>query len=181
MSETRVIVDSWDDTASTIGELLPVIDGADAVTKGWIRQWNEVIEADCPLHYDVDLAKSMGFNDVVAPAGLVFAAAAPAYWEPGMELGRTGPLNQPNLSVMVPKPKTSMGFATDIEVEFLLPVYPGDMFRQEGRLISVTPKRLKVGDGAFFTVETAFVNQRDETVAVQRVTTWCGNPVKEGE
>lgn len=47
--------------------------------------------------------------------------------------------------------------------------------------MSVTRKRLKIGDGAFFTVEIEFINQNDETVAVQRVTTWSGNPVEEGE
>lgn len=98
-----------------------------------------------------------------------------------VEEGRVGPLYPLAMPMLVPTPRHSLGFATDTEVEFLRPLYPGDTLRQVGRLVSVTRKRLKVGDGAFFTVEIEFINQNDETVAIQRVTTWSGNPVKEGE
>ena len=60
MIEIPESVETWEETEKTIGETLPVIYGADAATLGWIRQWNEVIEADCPLYYDEELAQRVG-------------------------------------------------------------------------------------------------------------------------
>ena len=114
-------------------------------------------------------------------SGMAMAVGTASWWEPGVEEGRVGPLYPLAMPMLVPTPRHSLGFATDTEVEFLRPLYPGDTLRQVGRLVSVTRKRLKVGDGAFFTVEIEFINQNDETVAIQRVTTWSGNPVEEGE
>ena len=181
MIEIPESVETWEETEKTIGETLPVIYGADAATLGWIRQWNEVIEADCPLYYDEELAQRLGYKTIPAPAGMAMAVGTASWWEPWVEEGRVGPLYPLAMPMLVPTPRHSLGFATDTEVEFLRPLYPGDTLRQVGRLVSVTRKRLKVGDGAFFTVEIEFINQNDETVAIQRVTTWSGNPVEEGE
>ena len=62
MIEIPESVETWEETEKTIGETLPVIYGADAATLGWIRQWNEVIEADCPLYYDEELAQRLGYK-----------------------------------------------------------------------------------------------------------------------
>ena len=69
MIEIPESVETWEETEKTIGETLPVIYGADAATLGWIRQWNEVIEADCPLYYDEELAQRLGYKTIPAPAG----------------------------------------------------------------------------------------------------------------
>lgn len=97
---------------------------------------------------------------------MAMAVGTASWWEPGVEEGRVGPLYPLAMPMLVPTPRHSLGFATDTEVEFLRPLYPGDTLRQVGRLVSVTRKRLKVGDGAFFTVEIEFINQNDETVAI---------------
>lgn len=68
MIEIPESVETWEETEKTIGETLPVIYGADAATLGWIRQWNEVIEADCPLYYDEELAQRLGYKTIPAPA-----------------------------------------------------------------------------------------------------------------
>lgn len=70
MIEIPESVETWEETEKTIGETLPVIYGADAATLGWIRQWNEVIEADCPLYYDEELAQRLGYKTIPAPAGM---------------------------------------------------------------------------------------------------------------
>lgn len=64
MIEIPESVETWEETEKTIGETLPVIYGADAATLGWIRQWNEVIEADCPLYYDEELAQRLGYKTI---------------------------------------------------------------------------------------------------------------------
>lgn len=73
MIEIPESVETWEETEKTIGETLPVIYGADAATLGWIRQWNEVIEADCPLYYDEELAQRLGYKTIPAPAGMAMA------------------------------------------------------------------------------------------------------------
>lgn len=123
----------------------------------------------------------LGYKTIPAPARHGHGGGYGLMVGAGVEEGRVGPLYPLAMPMLVPTPRHSLGFATDTEVEFLRPLYPGDTLRQVGRLVSVTRKRLKVGDGAFFTVEIEFINQNDETVAVQRVTTWSGNPVEEGE
>ena len=75
MIEIPESVETWEETEKTIGETLPVIYGADAATLGWIRQWNEVIEADCPLYYDEELAQRLGYKTIPAPAGMAMAVA----------------------------------------------------------------------------------------------------------
>ena len=92
MIEIPESVETWEETEKTIGETLPVIYGADAATLGWIRQWNEVIEADCPLYYDEELAQRLGYKTIPAPAGMAMAVGTASWWEPGVEEGRVGPL-----------------------------------------------------------------------------------------
>ena len=79
MIEIPESVETWEETEKTIGETLPVIYGADAATLGWIRQWNEVIEADCPLYYDEELAQRLGYKTIPAPAGMAMAVGT-ASW-----------------------------------------------------------------------------------------------------
>ena len=85
MIEIPESVETWEETEKTIGETLPVIYGADAATLGWIRQWNEVIEADCPLYYDEELAQRLGYKTIPAPAGMAMAVGTASWWEPGVE------------------------------------------------------------------------------------------------
>ena len=117
-----------------------MIYGADAATLGWIRQWNEVIEADCPLYYDEELAQRLGYKTIPAPAGMAMAVGTASWWEPGVEEGRVGPLYPLAMPMLVPTPRHSLGFATDTEVEFLRPLYPGDTLRQVGAVGERDPK-----------------------------------------
>ncbi|WP_417303625.1 FAS1-like dehydratase domain-containing protein, partial [Ellagibacter isourolithinifaciens] len=102
MIEIPESVETWEETEKTIGETLPVIYGADAATLGWIRQWNEVIEADCPLYYDEELAQRLGYKTIPAPAGMAMAVGTASWWEPGVEEGRVGPLYPLAMPMLVP-------------------------------------------------------------------------------
>lgn len=181
MIEIPESVETWEETEKTIGETLPVIYGADAATLGWIRQWNEVIEADCPLYYDEELAQRLGYKTIPAPAGHGHGGGY------GLMVGARGGRGSRRAAV---SPRNAHARSHSSALAWLCDRHrsrvsasplSGDTLRQVGRLVSVTRKRLKIGDGAFFTVEIEFINQNDETVAVQRVTTWSGNPVEEGE
>lgn len=170
---------TWQDTEDAIGKVLLSEQGADDVTVGWIRCWNEVLEVDCPMYYDKALAQELGHPDIPAPAAFAFAAGTPAYWKPGDPKGSTAPVAPKDPAMFVPHPPVTRGFATDIDADFLNPVYPGDRITRTGRLISLTHKQLRLGDGYFYTVESTYTNQNDVEVAKIRITTWIGNPVEE--
>lgn len=132
MIEIPESVETWEETEKTIGETLPVIYGADAATLGWIRQWNEVIEADCPLYYDEELAQRLGYKTIPAPARHGHGGGYGLMVGAGVEEGRVGPLYPLAMPMLVPTPRHSLGFATDTEVEFLRPLYPGTLFAKSG-------------------------------------------------
>ena len=174
---------TWEDTESYMGKEFPTFVGVDAIERGWIRRWDEVIESDFPLHYDQALAKRMGFKDIVAPDTFVFAACVPAYWKPGDHLSQPG---DPHLSLPGPTanlpmpPSASVGFVTNVEEDFIAPMYPGDRISQTSKMVKLMRKKLRVGDGAFITTETTYRNQNDVVVGVQHMTLFIFEPAQEG-
>ena len=66
-------------------------------------------------------------------------------------------------------------FATSSETEYLEPVYPGDRITATSVLAELTRKRLSVGDGAFFLIETTYTKQTGEVVGIERLTS-SGTP-----
>jgi acyl dehydratase len=77
----------------------------------------------------------------------------------------------------LPQPPTTSGFVTDMEIEYLQPVYVGDRLTSRGRkLLSVNIKRTSVGFGAFTVSESELVNQRGELVARIRNGGYAYNP-----
>jgi acyl dehydratase len=67
-------------------------------------------------------------------------------------------------------------FATESETEYLEPVYPGDRISAASVLLGITRKRLSIGDGAFFVVETTYTKQTGEAVGVERLTVFRYSP-----
>ena len=69
------------------------------------------------------------------------------------------------------------GFVTDLEVEFLKPLYLGDKVTQVSQtLLDVNPRKTRVGDGAFSTYESFYQNQRGERVSRQKMTLYSYVP-----
>jgi 3-methylfumaryl-CoA hydratase len=162
---------TWEDAQSWVGRELAEYHGADEVTVGDIRRRLEVLAWDCPLHYDEAVARRHGYRTVVAPATMLMTWAMPPYWSPG------DPRPQPGDAALLPQyPFTQIPapgefiFATSSETEYLEPVYPGDRVSARSVLIDMTRKRLSVGDGAFFLIETTYVKQTGEVVGIERLT-----------
>lgn len=158
--------------------------GADPVELSGIRRFCEPLELDCPLHHDEERARAQGYRGVVLPVSAVNSTyTAPPIWQPG-EPTRWGvkdphalfPREQAGV-VPLPMPKTTAGFATDIEIEYLEPVCVGDRLIVKGRkLISVNVRETSVGFGAFMVFESRIYNQRGELVAIQRNGNYAYNP-----
>ncbi|MDA1096247.1 MAG: MaoC family dehydratase N-terminal domain-containing protein, partial [Chloroflexi bacterium] len=158
--------------------------GIEVVERSSIRRQLEVLEMDCPLHYDDAVARKHGYEGLVSPVHMVQTFQVSSLWEPGMPslwttedpfftvsgTGRAG-----NVEV-IPTPGTA-GFITDLEVESLRPLYLGDRVSQTSQtLLDVNPRRTRVGDGGFLTSESMFVNQRGEPVARQKMTLYTYVP-----
>jgi acyl dehydratase len=167
----------WDRAKALVGTEIGHFAGADAVSMSDIRRRLEVLAWDCPLHYDEATAQAHGYRTVVAPASMYMTFAMPRYWEPGMPRPDAQHRYLPDLPMVTNLPGEGDGlFDTDFEVHYHEPMYPGDRISGASRILSVTPKRLSVGAGAFIVVESAFTNQHGGLVAVDRVTLFRYTP-----
>ncbi len=169
MSETSWgLWGSWDETASLLGKQVGQVTGPDPVEQGSIRRWLEPKEFAADIHTDVNAALAAGYNDIVAPASMVFTYGIAAYWRPGDKPASIDDVpTQIQIPVIfdVPAP-CDKSFATSIEVEFFEPLYPGDVVTCTSKLVDIKPKQLKVGEGAFLRQEDTFTKQTGEVVAI---------------
>ena len=154
-----------------------MLEGAHEITAAAIRPHPEPLQFDCALHYDEDVARAHGYENIVAPVTSMQTFSMPPVCRPGETVfttaERNAPLQAPGLSGFgAPGEPPTTGFiVTDCEAESLRPVVVGDRLRRRGaRLPACVPKRTRLGKDAFLTWETAFVNQRDEVVARSRTT-----------
>jgi hypothetical protein len=176
----------WSETKSFIGRniLLEPKLGIEPVEQSAIRREMEVLEMDCPLHFDEAVAKQHGYSSVFAPTHMVQTFQVASIWEPGMTsiwttddphftvagTGRAGRIEE------VPSPGTAT-FVTDLTIEILLPLYIGDTVTQVTQtLLDVNPRKTRVGDGAFSTYESFFENQRGERISRENMTLYTYVP-----
>ncbi len=170
----------WQQTINVIGQDFSggiQSTAVDEIEKSSVRRFLEAVELDCPLHYDADVAQQHGYRNILAPvSGISQTWIDTALWRPG--LGSRYPSNHPHVDVprepvaeapKPPAPPTTVGFATDIEIEYFEPPVVGDRLTVRGRkLISCTPRETRVGRGAFTVWEREVVNQNGDRVALLR-------------
>ena len=159
---------TWEETESYLGKVIGVAEGADAVEQGTIRRWMESKEFDCPIHLDDAAARAAGYKGVTAPDNMIFTYGLPAYWQSGEPHEQPGaePRQIPIPVIFdVPAP-CNLSFASNIDIEYFAPMYPGDRITRTSRLVSIRRKTLRVGDGAFLRQEDTYTNQDDEVVAI---------------
>lgn len=172
---------SWEETESFLGKEIGSSFGADAVEKGSIRRWLESKEFTCPLHTDKEVARAAGYEDIVAPATMVFSYGVGPYWAPGDKHEQPGDEpRQINIPVIldVPAPCT-LSFATNVDMEFGAPMQLGDQLTCTSKLVNIKQKELRVGKGAFLRQEDTYTNQRGEVVAVVNLDIFRFNPAEE--
>ncbi|MGI9283863.1 MAG: FAS1-like dehydratase domain-containing protein, partial [Pseudomonadales bacterium] len=119
---------SWEETEACLNSVVGESRGPDPVERGSIRRWLEPKEFVSPIHTEKNTAIEAGYEDIVAPASMVFTYAIPAYWQPGDKSAAIDdePTQIPIPVIFdVPAP-CDKSFATSIEVEFFEPLYPGD-------------------------------------------------------
>ena len=178
----------WGPTREFVGKdiMIEPKTGIDAVERSAIRRQMEVLEFDCPLHFDDAIAQKYGYGGVFAPAHMIQVFQTASMWEPG--IGTIWPTDDPHFTnsgtgragktANVPSPGTA-GFVTDLEVETLKPLYLGERVTQVSQtLLDVNPRKTRVGDGAFLTYESMFQNQDGVPVGRQLMVsyTYIPNP-----
>ena len=182
---------AWQPLVDAVGQDFSggdLMEGADEISAATIRRYLEPLEFDCALHYDVDVARAHGYDDIVAPATSLQTYSLPPMWRPGQTIFTSAERNaQPDTATLAGfksslEPPTTGYFATDYEVEYLLPMIVGDRLRRRGaKLVSCLPRETKVGRGAFLTWEVEFINQRDDVIARAKTTWLRYNPPENRE
>ena len=179
---------TWDDLAAAIGQDFAAVDVpgvADEVEQGAIRKYCEPLEFDCPLHYDDEVARKYGYKGVLAPYSAIHQTfASVPIWRPGepTRWPSADPdaftVREPaNAPPPLPMPPTTASFVSDMEIEYLAPVYLGDRLRVQGnKLVAATPRKTSIGFGAFLIFEREVRNQRGELVAKVRNGSFRYNP-----
>lgn len=159
---------SWEETEAHLGKVVGQSTGPDPVEPGSIRRWLEPKEFASDIHTDSDAARAAGYDDLVAPATMVFTYGLAPYWSPGDDPARIDDEpTQIQIPVIfdVPAP-CDKSFATSMEVEFFEPLYPGDVVTCTSKLVDIKHKELKVGKGAFLRQEDTYTKQNGDVVAV---------------
>jgi 3-methylfumaryl-CoA hydratase len=168
-SGSNLVFATWEEAEALVGTVLAEWEGADAVSLADIRRRLEVVQLDCPLHYDEAVAREAGYDAIVSPAAMLRTWATPAYWAPGDAPTGAQALYAPVPATRIPAPGDRM-FATNSKTTHLLSVHPGDRISGTAVLQSLTRKATSVGEGAFMVVATEFRNQRGEVVARDELT-----------
>ncbi len=159
---------TWEETEACLNQVVGVSHGPDPVEKGSIRRWLEPKEFVSEIHTDAEAAKAAGYDDLVAPASMVFAYGIAPYWQPGDKQAQIDdePTQIPIPVIFdVPAP-CDKSFATSVEVEFFEPLYIGDEVTCTSTLVDIKHKELKVGKGAFLKQEDTYTKQTGGVVAV---------------
>ena len=130
----------------------------------------EALEWSCPLHE--------GEGPLVqAPLSMLLTLSLPAYWEPGEPAAKLDdPAKLPPMPMLsIPAPGTQIT-ATDCTVEAGETVRIGDRLTATSRLVNLTRKRLRIGDGAFMTQETTYTTQDGRNVGRSLITIFRFTP-----
>jgi len=145
---------------------------ADRIEASALRRYLEPLEFDCPLHYDSDVARELGYTEVVVPCSALVTFAYPPMWRPGEQLFTDSERNaQPSglaISGFITglEPETVGFFATNFEADYLHPALVGDRLARVGALlVACEPKETSVGRGAFLTWQSNIVNDRHQLIA----------------
>lgn len=178
----------WQPVIDQIGETIGAWRWAssDVIEPAMIRRYCEVLEFDCPLYHDEEVARAHGHDGLIAPATAAVPFSLPPVWNPGEEPAFPDASRdaQPRFSVIVGidvpnAPKTTGFFATDIEADYIRPAKVGERLHQTAlKLLACSPKETKVGRGAFMTFENEMRTvDDDDLIALNRISTFSYNPV----
>lgn len=122
------------------------------VEKGLIRMMAEAVGDPNPLWQDEEYAKKTGYGGMIAPPPLLCCARAGT--------GRGVEMKSPFLRAM----------AGGDELEYFMPVRPGDVITSVSHIAEYREREGKRGPMLFTTIDTVYKNQKNEVVAISHST-----------
>jgi acyl dehydratase len=131
-----------------------------------IARYAHAIGEDDPIHFDSEVAKAAGFDDVVAPPFFPYVIRMhAAHLVPRAELEPDG-----SFAGDVPPVESTRAMAGETSIELGAPVVAGDEIVLHKRIADMYEKVGRSGPMVFVTMEFTFTNQRDELVAREHFT-----------
>ncbi len=149
-----------------VGRQSPPVAGY-VVSEHEIRRYCYAIDDLNPLYVDADAATAGPHRGIIAPP--LFLAIPFARDTPLGHIREDG-IPMPPGDAARPAISATRTMAGGTEVEFRLPVRPGDTLTQRRRVVDMYEREGRTGPMVFTVTETEYVNQRDEVVAVERTT-----------
>lgn len=133
-----------------------------------IRRFCHAIDDLNPRYIDPQYAATTPAKGIVAPP-LFVSIPFSHLGVPLSELRKDGVPAAPEGSLMPPI-RAERQLAGGIEMEFFMDVRPGDVLTLRTKILDMYERQGKSGPMVFIIQETTFTNQRNERVAVERMT-----------
>ncbi len=122
-----------------------------------------------PLYFDEEYARRSAYGGIIAPPNLLTAIIS---WEAGPPEAELTPDGLPKVSELkLPLREVSRTMGAGQELEFLVPVRPGDRFTRVSKIVDIAEREGRSGRFVLITSEQRYINQRDEVAVVCRAST----------
>jgi acyl dehydratase len=165
----------YEELQELVGKEGPLTSGVDTVCQQMIRHYCEAMEDANPLYTDEEYIRKSNYGSIIAPPAMALAFTQPQLWPDGQEmrwrhLDQMPPRETSDPYEMVMEKLEKAGytgmFATNIALEFIRPLFPGDQATRTTMLGTVKPeKKTRAGSGHFIDLVYNFYNQKGELVS----------------
>jgi len=125
-----------------------------------IRRYADAVGDDNPLFHEVEDAKAAGYEDLICP---------PGFWGWPIK-GRATIGGMSIVGAVLIKAGLWRILDGGVDQEFYIPIRAGDTLTAYSKIADIREREGKAGKMVFTTVETTYLNQNGDTVAVNRAT-----------
>ncbi len=125
-----------------------------------IRRYADAVGDDNPLFHEVEDAKAAGYEDLICP---------PGFWGWPIK-GRATIGGMSIVGAVLIKAGLWRILDGGVDQEFYIPIRAGDILTAYSKIADIREREGKAGKMVFTTVETTYLNQNGDTVAVNRAT-----------
>lgn len=122
-----------------------------------------------PLYFDEEWARRSAYGGIIAPPNFLTAIIG---WGSGPSEAELGPDGLPPADELrLPLRGVSRAMGAGQELEFLVPVRPGDRFTRISKIVDMAERGGRSGRFVLITTEQRYVNQKGEVAVICRSST----------
>ena len=129
------------------------------VERGAIKRYAESVGDDSPLFHDVEYCKHTRYGDLICP---------PGFWGWPIKARSIGGMAM--VGPVLAKAGLWRILDGGVDQEFYIPIKAGDVLTAYSKISDIREREGKAGKMVFTTVETTYLNQNGDKVAVSRAT-----------